>query len=73
MADPTAPHELTFGERATWGECPVCHAEHGEGCMDNVPLSAPVENGVRPGLYQFGAHLGRLQRAPMRVRTVVCE
>ena len=73
MTDPTAPRELTYEERATWGECPVCHAKPGEWCKDNVPLSTPVENGVRPELYQFSVHLGRLQRAPKRVRMVVCE
>lgn len=55
---------LTYNERATYGECPVCSAKHGERCDPNVGvpwgMNAP-ENGV---------HLGRLSSAPTRVREV---
>lgn len=62
------PRELTYEQRATWGECPVCHALHGQPCDSSVgiPLGFTV-SGTRP---TEGAHLGRLQRAPMRVREV---
>ena len=71
MTDPTAPRELTYEERATWGECPVCHAKQGEWCSGayGIALGRTVY-GVLP---EQGAHLGRLQRAPMRVRMVECE
>jgi hypothetical protein len=59
------PRDLTYEERATWGECPVCHAKDGEWCNGIVGLSyatgVPVEHGV---------HLGRLRAAPFRIRIV---
>lgn len=58
--------EATYAERATWGDCPACKAKHGEWCNQNVgiPLGTNI-NGEPP---KEGAHLGRLQRAPLRVR-----
>lgn len=60
--------ELTFDERAVWGECPVCHAKDGEKCDSAIGLTLGVNvNGVRP---TEGAHLARIQDAPLRVRLV---
>ena len=71
MTDPTAPRELTYDERATWGECPVCHAKQGEWCDGAYGIAlGRTANGELP---EHGVHLGRLQRAPKRVRMVVCE
>lgn len=58
--------ELTYHERAVWGTCSVCGAEHGKACDPDVgiPLVADV-NGDRPR-----AHLARLNNAPLRVREV---
>jgi len=60
--------ELTFDERARWGECPVCHAKDGEACNRYVaiPLGVAADGGPPAN----GAHLGRLNAAPQRVRTV---
>lgn len=55
--------ELTTEERFTWGKCPVCGAEDGEECDPNAgigPAHHPEE--------QPGAHLGRLQQAPKKVK-----
>lgn len=49
--------ELTYEERATFGECPVCHAPHGERCDGNQGFSF---GGPKTG----GVHLGRLNNAP---------
>jgi hypothetical protein len=71
VTNPTAPRELTYQERATWGECPVCHAKHGEWC--NGAYGIALGRNVNGELPEQGAHLGRLQRAPKRVRMVACE
>ena len=57
--------KLTYEERAVWGECPVCHAKHGEKCDFSVgiPLGVNV-NGEHP---KDGAHFGRLMNAPYYV------
>jgi hypothetical protein len=34
---------LTFEERATWGEGPVCHAPDGEHCYPEVGLQLGVK------------------------------
>lgn len=60
--------ELSFEERATWGECPTCHAKDGEKCNPNVGIPLGLTVGGR--LPDPGAHLGRLQAAPFRVRLV---
>lgn len=60
--------ELTFDERATWGDCPACGVQHGESCHHEVGFALGVSpGGGRP---TEGAHFGRLQRAPFRVKTV---
>ena len=65
----TETREATYQERATWGDCPVCHAGHGEWCRaTGIPLGTNI-NGVAP-VQGDGAHLGRLQNAPTRVRLV---
>jgi uncharacterized protein (DUF779 family) len=46
--------ELTYDERATWGECPVCHVPDGEWCIGGTEA-------------QKGVHLGRIQKAPFYV------
>lgn len=58
--------ELSYNERAAYGECPVCHAKHGERCNPNI--GNPWGLNAR----ENGAHLGRLTNAPMRVREVPC-
>lgn len=58
----------TYAERATWGTCPACKAEHGQPCNPDVGFSLGVNiNGERPS---EGVHLGRIQRAPMYVELV---
>jgi len=60
--------ELSFDERSKWGDCPVCGVKDGEPCHSEVGFALGVNvNGKRP---TEGAHLGRLQRAPFRVREV---
>lgn len=63
-----AERKLTFDERATWGDCPVCKAPDGEPCHPEVgfPIGLNVK-GERP---KDGVHLGRLNAAPSRVREV---
>jgi hypothetical protein len=59
MNSPTpVERKLSYDERANYGECPVCHAKHGERCKDE-----------RQGP-QHGVHLGRLQNAPMVIREI---
>lgn len=58
--------ELTFDERSTWGECPVCHAKDGEKCNPDVGFFAALTLAGTPP--SPGSHLGRLQNAPRRVR-----
>lgn len=60
--------ELDFAERATWGDCPVCRAKHGEPCNANVGLViGRTIHGAPPC---DGAHLGRLRNAPLAVKEV---
>lgn len=47
--------EATYEERATWGECPVCHAPDGQWCSPEGTQRV---------------HLGRLMNAPLYVRLV---
>lgn len=62
--------ELTFDERAVWGECPVCHAPDLTPCFADVG----VQLGTHPDGSRMkdgeGAHLGRLQAAPKRTKVV---
>lgn len=46
---------LSWEERRTWGECPVCRAPHGEPCSSDL-----VEGAKSPA----GAHIARLAVAP---------
>lgn len=71
MTDHPAPRDLTYDERATWGECPVCHAKPGEWCSGAYGIG--LGRTVYGALPNQGVHLGRLQHAPKRVRMVVCE
>jgi hypothetical protein len=60
--------ELTFDERATWGNCLVCGAEHGEWCHAEigVQLGSTIGGGrLKTGQ---GAHMGRIQAAPHKVK-----
>lgn len=67
MTDTAPPlqRELTNGERFTWGDCPVCHAKHGEWCDSavGIPLGVSIGQAKR-------AHLGRLNNAPRHIRIV---
>ena len=68
----TEGRETTYEERATWGECPICKAKHGEWCHADVGFQFGVKvNGERMKTGE-GAHLSRLQKAPMRVKLVAC-
>lgn len=60
--------ELTYDQRATWGECPICKASDGQWCDSNkgIPLGFTASGELPPS----GVHLGRLYRAPFRVREV---
>jgi hypothetical protein len=53
---------LTTEERATWSECPICMAPHGQPCAmmpgDEATFPAAVD---RIG---YGAHAARLFNAP---------
>lgn len=62
--------ELSFDERARWGTCPVCKAEHGQPCHADVGIQMGTHvdgSRMRDG---EGAHMGRLQNAPDRVKEV---
>lgn len=62
--------ETTWKERATWGECPVCKAQDGEWCVADVGIQFGMSmNGNRMKTGD-GAHLVRLQNAPLAVRLV---
>ena len=67
----TETRESTQEERMTWGTCPVCDAKHGEPCRPEMgfPLGLNIL-GERPS---EGAHMGRLQAAPRRVRLVAVD
>ena len=60
--------ELSYDERATWGECQVCNAKHGEWC--NGLIGIPLGRNINGDLPERGAHLARLQRAPFKVKIV---
>lgn len=57
--------DTTYAERATWGECPVCKAQHGEPCNPDIGFSVGLTSAGLPP--RDGAHLGRLQHAPRRI------
>lgn len=60
--------ELTFEERAIWGECAICGAKHGERCRGEVGIA--LGQNVRWQPPADGAHLARLNAAPHRVQLV---
>lgn len=62
--------ELTFDERARWGDCPVCKAPDGEPCCADVGMQLGVRVDGRRMRDGEGVHVGRLQKAPFRVREV---
>jgi hypothetical protein len=51
---------LTYEERATWANCPICEALHGELCA----VLADDEAGYRDSELGPGVHIGRLVNAP---------
>jgi hypothetical protein len=62
--------ELTRDERFQWGCCPVCGVPDGEPCRADVGLQLGARVDGRRMQDGEGAHLGRLERAPFRVRLV---
>lgn len=72
MNDPREPRDLTFEEKSTWGECPVCKAEHGAPCHPEVGIQLGHRVDGRPMQRGDGAHLARLNAAPKAVRLVAC-
>ena len=67
----TDTREATYEERSIWGTCPACGAKHGEKCDPLIGFSFGVN--VGGGWPTEGAHLGRLQRAPLKVRLVAAD
>lgn len=60
--------ELSFDERAKYGDCPVCDAKHGQACDGNIGIPfGRTPSGSPPS---DAAHLARLNEAPRRVREV---
>lgn len=60
--------ELTYDERATFGNCKICGAKHGEWCNGDVGISlGRTVDGKHP---EGGVHLGRIQEAPKFVSFV---
>lgn len=62
--------DLTYEQRATWGECPTCQAQHGEWCHSEVGIQ--LGHRVDGGRIETraGVHLSRLRLAPMKARLV---
>lgn len=58
----TTSRELTYDERATFGECRVCGAKHGQWCNGNFGIQLGMSLTGKP--VEHGVHLGRLQSAP---------
>lgn len=54
----------------TWGECPVCHAKHGEACRAEVGVHFGVKADGSAMQTGEGAHMVRLSNAPRRVQLV---
>lgn len=73
MNDLQAVRETTIAERLTWGECPVCHAQPGEFCHADVGLQLGVRGDGSRMKDGEGAHVARLQRAPLKVRLVAAD
>lgn len=62
--------ELTWEERIRWGKCFVCSAEDGEFCHSEVGLTLGQKTDGSRLKTGEGAHIGRLNNAPTRVREV---
>jgi hypothetical protein len=60
---------LTYDQRATWGKCFTCGAEHGERCQSTYRPTGLFCVGHTPT--SVTAHQERLDRAPARVRIEV--
>ena len=69
-ADGGPVRELSFEERCRWGTCPACSAPHGTACRASVGIQLGTRVDGRKLQDGEGAHLGRLNRAPLRVREV---
>lgn len=68
-----ATRELSFEERATWGDCPVCGAKRGEWCHAEVGFQFGHRIDGNPMKTGGGAHLGRMKNAPSKVRLVCAD
>ena len=66
--DTTGIKELNWDERATWGECPICHAPNGEYCYSEVGI--PIGRNANGQPPERGVHLGRLQKAPTKIKVI---
>ena len=73
MTDLQAVREAKIAERLTWGECPVCHAKPGEFCHADVGLQFGVRADGSRMKDGEGAHIARLQRAPLKVRLAAAD
>jgi hypothetical protein len=65
--------ETTIEERMTWGECPVCHAPHGEWCHSSVGLQLGSKGDGTRMKDGEGVHIRRLSSAPMKVQLVAAQ
>lgn len=64
--------KLCWDEKAAWGKCPVCSAPHGNYCFENVLgewVAQPSKNGTK----SKRVHLGRLEKAPNKVKIVPAD
>ncbi len=66
--DESHSRELTSEERMKWGTCPTCGARNGEYCHADVGMHLGTRAGGGKPQDGDGTHLGRLQRAPMRIK-----
>ena len=65
--------DTTLDERMKWGTCPVCGATHGNYCRSEFGLHVGRKADGSALKTGEGAHLGRLQKAPHRVKLVPVE
>lgn len=62
--------ELSFEERMRWGDCPACEVPDGEPCHAEIGVHLGIKvDGSRMRTGE-GVHMGRLARAPFRVKEV---
>lgn len=66
----TRERDLTAEERFTWGDCPVCGSEDGRPCHADVGVQLGVRADGKRMQDGEGAHVARLQKAPLRVAMV---